>query len=186
MSIAAPIFAGAGVGSTLATDEPWQDEADESSRRPASTPARQRADEHEAGSAREQHLADLSGAAKRGLPHPGGHLDREEQAAWDYGAAEAHRERRAARRQKSAALAANARAVTRGAVPHLRRAGAAVSGGAASVATARPLSGWGIVAGVLGLVLLYLFLTRTSLADKAISGLISGLNWFIAPKPLPI
>ena len=86
MSVLAPVFAGANVGSALATDEPWTDEKDETPRHTSSTPRRQARAEHHAKTERETYLSGLHDAAKSGLPRPA-KLDQEGARAWAEGEA---------------------------------------------------------------------------------------------------
>ncbi len=62
---------------------------------------------------------------------------------------------------------------------------AAVPSVVGAVASGRTLSPWGIVVGVLLVVLLYLLLSRSNLASQAVAGVLSAARWVVSPQPLP-
>ncbi len=130
--------------------------------------------------------------------------DREAQQAYEAGQAgqdwphspdadptirEAHRagldEHAASRRGR---LYASGRGVANDTVRRLRATAARAP---RQVRRSTPLGGgsWstvGIGLGVLGVIGLYLLLTHSTLTAKVTSGVLAAVNWFVAPKPLPI
>ncbi len=75
--------------------------------------------------------------------------------------------------------------VVRRSARQLGAVGSAISGAVPAVATGRTLSPWGVLVGVLVVVLLYLLLSRSTLTAKAIAGVLSAARWAVSPTPLP-
>jgi hypothetical protein len=142
----------------------------------------------------------MSGAAE---------ADRRSQAAYEAGSAgipaaehfagrddvtelerEAHRmgatERRSERRRARAAGAAgHARAVAGTSGGYLARAGRSVTSHAGQIPTGGGGSWVGVLVGILGVIALYLLLSKANLTTGVIGGISHGLLWLISPSVLP-
>lgn len=178
MSVIDAGLAGADLGN-LASGFSADDFAEDAPRRRSSGRTRaEKSAQHE----REGHLRDLYQSSKEGLPRPE-HLDDEERAAWDEGERERRQGRRSERADKARRAASSGTGVAKQAAGYL---GSVASAPAAPVPGGFDLSPWGVLAGILGLIALYLFLARSSLASKAVSGLVSGARWLISTEPLPV
>lgn len=132
--------------------------------------------------ARSERYAELYAAGRDGLPlveHP----TSEEREAHAAGRADATRERRTK-------ITGTARRAARAAGSGLASVGTVTAGGIGSAATSTATgTGWswmGLIWGALGLVVLYLLLTKAGLAARVVNGATRAVTWFVSPTPLPI
>lgn len=108
--------------------------------------------------------------------------DPAERAAYAAGRADTAREARQRARSAAGDIAGRSRRQV-GTVASSTAAGIA---GAASEAASGNWSAMGLVWGALGLIVLYLLLTKAGLASRVIAGVSRAATWFISPKTLPI
>jgi len=109
-------------------------------------------------------------------------------AALDEEAAEAREERASRRRATVSRAGSRSRRVAGRSLRQTRSIGGSIyrmRGQAAQAYTGGGASFAGVMVATLGVILLYLLLTKANLAATVISGVTKALDWIIAPKVLP-
>lgn len=171
---------------TVAVDAKDLDEGNPSARRLSGADRRH---------ARRPSRADLDtqAAYRAGLDglEPGEGWNQTERRAYEDGVAERRERLLDADRRHARTITEPPRREPRGAHPlyqagaRLRRVGQATIGRRNEIPVGGGGTWWGVVLGVLALIALYLLLTRSGLAAKAINGVTGSVGWLIAPSVLP-